>query len=345
MSEVIVDMRSDTFTLPTDEMREAMREAEVGDDCFGEDPSVQRLQEMAAERLGAEAGLFVPSGTMGNLCALISHTHPGQDVILEQFCHIMRAESGGYANIAGLSARPIRTQFGVIATDELEEEIDRYGAEKLGLVCIENSFNYSGGCAWLPSEFEALSNAVRKYESKLHVDGARVFNAAIATGSDVKEYMRHVDSLTFCVSKGLSAPVGSVLCGTRDFIEKAHVARKRLGGGMRQSGVLAAAGIVALQTNVDRLADDHARAAALKAGLEAIEGIQTVQPPVPTNIVVVDVGQMAWTTETVLDKWASRGIRAIPRRPTRARLVANRHTTDDHVSYVIEATRQMVMAA
>lgn len=344
-SDLAVDLRSDTITLPTERMREAMRGAEVGDDCFGEDPSVLRLQEMAAARLGAEAALFVPTGTMGNLCALISHARPGQDVILEQFCHIMRAESGGYANIAGLAARPLSTPFGVITPEALEAEIERYGAEKLGLVCIENTFNYSGGCAWLPSEFEALSRVVRKYDTRMHVDGARIFNAAIAAGADVKDYMRHVDSLTFCISKGLSAPVGSVLCGTSRFIEKAHAARKRLGGGMRQSGVLAAAGIVALESTVERLAEDHVRTAMLQAGLDAIDGIETVKPPVPTNMVVVDVARLKWTTDELLSKWASRGIRAVPRRPTRARLVANRHTTDDHVAYVIETTRQLVAAA
>ena len=345
MSDLAVDMRSDTITLPTDQMRQAMQRAEVGDDCFGEDPSVHRLQEMAAARVGAEAALFVPSGTMGNLCALISHARPGQDVILEQFCHIMRAESGGYANIAGLAVRPVTTAFGVITPQVFEAEIERYGADKLGLVCIENTFNYSGGCAWLPSEFEALSGVVHKYETRLHVDGARIFNAAIATGADVKDYMGHVDSLTFCVSKGLSAPVGSLLCGTRSFIEKAHAARRRLGGGMRQSGVLAAAGIVALESTVERLAEDHVRAATLQAGLDAIGGIETVKPPVPTNIVVVDVAQLNWTTDELLEKWASRSIRAVPRRPTRARLVANRHTTDDQVAYVIETTQQLVAAA
>ena len=345
MSSITVDMRSDTITFPTEEMREAMKRAEVGDDCFGEDPSVTRLQQMAAERLGTEAALFVPTGTMGNLCALISHARPGQDVILEQFCHILRAESGGYANIAGLAARPVATNFGIITPDVLEAEIERYGAEKLGLVCIENSHNYSGGCAWLPSEFAALAQVVRKYDTRLHVDGARIFNAAIAAGADVKEYTRHVDSVTFCVSKGLSAPVGSVLCGSHGFIDKAHAARKRLGGAMRQSGVLAAAGIIALQSTVERLAEDHARAAKLMEGLDAIEGIETIKPPVPTNIVVVDVAQMKWTTEELLEKWVARGIRAVPRRPTRARLVANRHTTDDHVAYVIEATQQLACAA
>jgi threonine aldolase len=342
---IAVDMRSDTITFPTEEMREAMKRAEVGDDCFGEDPSVCRLQELAAERLGTEAALFVPTGTMGNLCALICHAQPGQDVVLEQFCHILRAESGGYANVAGLAARPVATEFGILTPEVLEAEIERYGAEKLGLVCIENTHNYSGGSAWLPSEVEALANVVRKYGTRLHVDGARIFNAAIAAGADVKEYTRHVDSVTFCVSKGLSAPVGSVLCGTRSFIDKAHAARKRLGGGMRQSGVLAAAGIVALESTVERLAEDHARAAVLLEGLDAIEGVKTIRPPVPTNIVVVDVAQMKWTTDELLEKWAAHSIRAVPRRPNRARLVANRHTTDEQVAYVIDVTQQLARAA
>ena len=345
MANTAVDMRSDTITLPTEAMREAMKSAAVGDDCFGEDPSVLRLQEMAAARLGTEAALFVPTGTMGNLCALIAHTRPGQDMILEEFCHILRAESGGYANVAGLAARPVSAEYGIITPLVLETEIDRYGAEKLGLVCIENPHNYSGGCAWQPAEVAALYQVARKHGASVHVDGARIFNAAIAAGADVKEYTRHADSVTFCVSKGLSAPVGSVLCGRRSFIDRAHAARRRLGGGMRQSGVLAAAGIVALESTVDRLAEDHARAAALQQGLDAIEGVATVKPPVPTNLVLVDVARLNWSTDDLLEKWSSRGIRAVPRPPTRARLVANRHITDDDVAYVIETTRQLVQEA
>ncbi len=347
MSEKTVDLRSDTITLPTEEMREAMARAALGDDCFNEDPTVNRLQKLAAAKLGMEAALYVPSGTMGNSCALLAHTYPGQEVVFEEFAHMYRFEAGAYASFAGLSARLVKGEHGIIRPGHLEECIEGCGARYSGLslVCIENTYNYSGGSAWTPAEVEAVSSVVRRYNLKLHVDGARIFNAAVALGVDVKYYAQHVDSVMFCVSKSLSAPVGSLLCGSRTFIDRAYHMRRRLGGAMRQVGVLAAAGIVALEQMVDRLAEDHEKARLLREGLQAIDCLELSTPPVPTNMLIVDARKLGWTSEDLNGRWKACGILSIMRPPNRCRLVVHRHTTFEEVDYVVESTRRLVRAA
>ncbi len=344
MSDKTIDLRSDTITLPTEAMREAMAGAPLGDDVYGEDPSVNRLQELAAEKVGMEAALYVPSGTMGNACALMTHTHWGDEVLFEEQAHLYYWEAGTYASLAGLSARLVAGEHGVITADQVRETIraDNPHFAPLKVVCIENTHNNHAGHAWSVAEVAAVSSACREHGLKLHVDGARIFNAAIATGTTVPAYTQHVDSVMFCISKGLSAPVGSLLCGSRDFIDRAYRMRKRLGGAMRQAGVVAAAGVVALEQMVDRLAEDHAVARALAEGLGAIEGVEVIFPPRPTNILKVDLAALGWSAADLVAQWKARGVLCNPRPPHGARLVANRHVGLEDVKYVVEATRAMI---
>ena len=342
MPERTVDLRSDTVTLPTQEMKAAMMEAALGDDGYGEDATVNRLQELAAEKLGMEAGLYVPSGTMGNACALFAHTRSGDDVFFEERAHLFAGARGEFAVLNGVRPHPMQAEFGVIQPEGLEEAINSEDVSQPSLLCIENSHNGSGGSAWTPTEIESVSKSAKAHGLKIHMDGARIFNAVVAQGVDVKDYTRYIDSVMFCVSKGLSAPVGSLLCGPRSFIDEADAVRKRMGGGMRQAGIIAAAGIVALEKMVDRLAEDHENARLLCAGLEAIEGIKIHRPPTPTNFAMVNIEELGWRSESLIEKWKTCGILANPRPPVGARLVVHRHITHDDVIYVVAATRELV---
>ena len=346
MPERIVDLRSDTVTRPTDAMREAMARAPVGDDEYGEDPTVNQLEELAAAKLGMEAALYVPSGSMGNRCALIAHTGAGQGVYYETGAHIFAKARRGHAEAAGLRAYPLDGAFGVIAPGQLQEAVDAAGLEAVrgGLVCIENSHNLSGGNAWAPSEVEALAAAARARNLKLHMDGARLFNAAVARGVEASEFTRHADSVMFCVSKGLSAPVGSLLCGSHAFIDRARDVRKDLGGTMRQAGIIAAAGIVALDTMVPRLAEDQANAKRLYEGLSCLPRIIAEQPPAPTNFVTLDGRELGWHSSELLARLKEGGVLANPRPPTRARLVLHRHIGLDDLDHVVEVVRGLVGA-
>ncbi|HHY38241.1 MAG TPA: low specificity L-threonine aldolase, partial [Clostridia bacterium] len=254
----MIDLRSDTVTRPTPEMRRAMAEAEVGDDVYGEDPSVRQLEEIAAETMGKEAALFVASGTMGNQVALMAHTRRQDEVLLEAESHIFFYEAGGMAVLSGLMPFPIRTEDGILRPTDLERALRPSDIHfpKPSLVCLENTHNRHGGRVAGVEEIKKTCDFAHAHGLKVHLDGARIFNAAVALGVNVKSLVKDVDSVMFCLSKGLCAPVGSMLAGTRDFIEEARRCRKLLGGGMRQAGVLAAAGIVALKTMVDRLAED-----------------------------------------------------------------------------------------
>ena len=288
----IVDLRSDTVTHPTPAMREAMARAEVGDDVFRDDPTVNRLQALAAERLGKEAALFVPSGTMGNLAAVLTHCARGDEVILGDRCHTATTEAGGVAALGGVHPRTVPNQpDGTLSLAAIEAAInpddDHYPISRL--ICLENTHNRCGGVALTAEYTQRVGELARARGLRLHLDGARLFNAAAATGSSAAELSAPADSVTFCLSKGLCAPVGSVLCGDDEFIRKARRARKQLGGGMRQAGVIAAAGIVALETMTDRLADDHARARALADQLRQIPGILLEADPPPTNMVYLEL--------------------------------------------------------
>ncbi len=292
----MIDLRSDTVTKPTPAMREAIYRAEVGDDVMGEDPTVNRLEEMAAERLGKPAALFVASGTMGNLTALLAHCQRGDEVILGDLAHSYLYEAGGMAVLGGIHPRPVSNQpDGTIPLDKIEAAVQPDNAHfaRTRLIALENTHNRCGGAAIPPGYFAAVREIADRHGLKVHLDGARLFNAAVALGVDPREITQHVDSVTFCLSKGLSAPVGSVLCGDMDFIYHAQRVRKVLGGGMRQAGIIAAAGVVALEQMVDRMAEDHIRARRLAEGIAAIPGFTIDLERVQTNIVNFDLAAEA----------------------------------------------------
>ena len=257
-----------------------------------------------------EAGLYVPSGSMGNRCALVAHTRPGDEVVYAAGAHVFGGYRAHSAAEACLAARSVPLEFGVMRPEQVEEIADQANPNRArpSLVWIENSHNLSGGSAWLPAQVEALAAAVHKHGLNLHIDGARIFNAAVAVGVDVRAYTEHADSVMFCASKGLSAPVGSLLCGRREFIEQARQVRSRLGGAMRQAGIVAAAAIVAIETMVERLAEDQAHAQLLHEGLADIEGLKSIQPPHPTNFVTVDCNRLGWSSQELVDRWKAYGI-------------------------------------
>ena len=285
----MIDLRSDTVTLPTPAMREAMARAEVGDDVYGEDPTINKLQEMAAERLGKEAAIFVPSGTMGNAISVLAHAGRGEAVMVGNQSHIYRYEVGGASTLGGSPMYVLPTQDnGMLDLYQVEIGIsdgsDEHSAPT-ALLCIENTHNRCGGAVLNVEQVEALSKLAHAHNVAVHMDGARVFNAAVALGIPVSTLVSSVDSVMFCLSKGLSAPVGSIVVGSRAFIHKAHRMRKLLGGGMRQAGVLAAAGIVALEQMVDRLAEDHENSKRLAYGLADFPQIDIDPSRVVTDIV------------------------------------------------------------
>jgi threonine aldolase len=288
----IIDLRSDTVTHPTPEMRKAMSEAEVGDDVYGEDPTVNRLEFMAAQKTGKEAALFTTSGTQSNLISVLSHTQRGNEIILGDQSHIFWYEVGGASAIGGVVLHTLpNDKTGQIDVNEIENAIrgNNLHYPETSLVCLENTHNRCGGSILSVAYTENICEVAHKHALKVHLDGARIFNAAVALGVDAKILSKSVDSVSFCLSKGLSAPVGSLLCGNKTFVDRARKYRKMLGGGMRQAGILAAAGIVALNTMIDRLAEDHTNAKRLYQGLASIRGIIPAQDNVPTNIVMFDI--------------------------------------------------------
>ncbi len=306
-----IDLRSDTVTLPTEEMREAMQGAELGDDVFGEDPTVNRLQERAAERLGKEAGLLVTSGTQGNLVSLLAQTRPGEEVIVEADAHLLNNESGGIARIAGLTPRVLPGRYGALTGAQIEAALRPTNLHfpPTSVVCLENTHNAAGGTVLRPEQMEEVGGVARDHDLRLHVDGARIFNAAVALQVPPERLAREADSLTFCLSKGLSCPAGSVVVGSRRFIGEARRARKVLGGGMRQAGILAAAGLVALDTMVDRLAEDHARARRLAKRIASLGAVDVDLDSVQTNIVIFDVSPLGVSSAAFQKELASRGLR------------------------------------
>ncbi|MBV6396300.1 MAG: L-allo-threonine aldolase [Anaerolineales bacterium] len=289
-----IDLRSDTVTQPTPAMREAMANAEVGDDVYDEDPTVNQLQELAAHMTGKEAALFVPTGTMGNLASILAHCQRGDEVMLGKRSHIYLFEAGGISALGGIHSCQLPNQpDGSLLLSDLEAGIrdDDPHEPVTRLICLENTHNRCGGTFQTPAYMKQVSEFAHARGLRVHLDGARLFNSSIAQGMDVKEITRHVDSLTFCLSKGLSAPVGSLICGTRDFIRRAYRQRKILGGAMRQAGIVAAAGIVALETMVNRLAEDHARARRLADGLRGNRGLILDTPTPATNMVFASLAE------------------------------------------------------
>ena len=288
----IIDLRSDTVTHPTPAMREAMAQAVVGDDVFGEDPTVQRLEAMAAELMGKEAAVFVASGTMGNLTCLLAHCQRGDEAIVGSEAHVLHYEVGGAAGLGGIQLRPVPNDArGLLDIEAIEATIRGQNIHfpLTALVCLENTHNRCGGGVITPEETAEVVELARRYGTAVHLDGARIFNAAVALGVPAAQLAAEVDSVTFCLSKGLAAPVGSLVCGSADFVARARKARKMLGGGMRQVGVIAAAGIVALETMIERLAEDHEHARLLAQGLAQVPGVRIDATSVQTNIVVLNL--------------------------------------------------------
>ncbi len=341
----IVDLRSDTITRPTPAMRRAMAEAQVGDDVFGEDPTINRLQEMAALRLGKEAALFVPSGTMGNLASAMAHCGRGDEVILGDMSHTYLFEQGGLAAVGGIHPRPVRNEpDGTMDVDTIEAVIrpDDVHHPRTRLIVLENTHNRCNGYPLSPEYMRRMRSLADRHGIAIHVDGARIFNSALAQGVDVRDLAADADSVTFCLSKGLAAPVGSVVCGSRDFISRARRARKVLGGGMRQAGVLAAAGIVALEQMVDRLAEDHANARRLGEVLNTVEGLKTFPGMIKTNIFYVRTEREGLTSRMLAEKLKAEGILLLPTSPLNLRVVTNYHVSSDDIDYAIKVFRDVM---
>lgn len=340
----LVDLRSDTVTRPTPAMWKAMALAEVGDDVLGDDPTVKRLEALAAERLEKEAALFVPSGTMGNLAALLAHCGRGDEVILGDKSHTIVYEQGGMAALGGIMPRTLPNQpDGTLRLDEIEAAIraDNIHYPRTRLICLENTHNNCFGVPLTPAYTAAVVALAQQHGLKVHIDGARIFNAAAALEVDVRELVRGVDSVTFCLSKGLCAPVGSVLCGSAAFIAEARRARKVLGGGMRQVGIMAAAGIVALKEMTLRLDADHACAQCLAEGLAAIPGIEVY--PVYTNMVYFGLNDaIPLSAYEVTARLKERGVLVLPRDARSFRAVTHYWIDADAVDYALEAMRAVL---
>ncbi len=288
----MIDLRSDTVTLPTEEMRERMRHAKVGDDVYREDPSINQLEELSACLMGKEQGLFIPSGTMGNLIAVLAVCQRGDEVIMGNMSHTFLYEAGGISALGGIFAHTLPNQpDGTLKLDHVRDAIRGLDIHEpqTRMIILENTHNRCGGVPLTIEYVQSVQSIARANNLWLHLDGARIFNAAINLNRGVNELVSPFDSITFCLSKGLGAPVGSVLCGSRQFIAKARRLRKQLGGGMRQAGILAAAGIYALKNNVNRLADDHRRAIVLAEGLEKINGIQLIMNTPQTNMIYLSI--------------------------------------------------------
>jgi len=338
-----VDLRSDTITQPTAAMREAIAGAELGDDVFGDDPTVNRLQERSAELFGKEAALFVPSGTMANQVAVRSHTEPGDEIILESGAHIFLYEGGGFAALAGVSARCVDGERGLLDAESVRAAIRPEGGRShfpvTRVICLENSANRGGGTVYSVDRTEAIAEVARSHGLALHLDGARIFNAAVALGASVRELCEPFDTIAYCLSKGLGCPVGSLIVGTRSFIDRAHRFRKMYGGGMRQAGVLAAAGLHALEHHVDRLADDHRRAQHLARSIAELPGIEVDLAGVETNMVYVDVAGTGRTAEDFVEALEGRGIRVISVGPSTLRAVLHLDVDDAGLDRAIDGFR------
>ena len=333
-----VDLRSDTVTLPSEEMMEAIQNVKLGDDVMREDPTVNELEELAAKKLGKEAGLFVASGTMGNICSIVAQTTHGDEIILEENSHIVLHETASAAVIGGLQLRTLKGKDGYLITPEMLTEAVR-GVDVhypiSSLVTIENTHNMAGGICWTPEQFHSLAVPAKKNNLKVHVDGARIFNSAIAQNISAKTLAKEADSLTFCLSKGLACPVGSVIVGSQEFIDKALRVRKMLGGGMRQAGIIAAPGIVALETMIDRLADDHKNTQLLAKGLGEIDGI-TFPKPYPTNLLFIDISGLGIKGIEFKNALAEKNILVSSRWDTVFRLVTHYGIEKEDIEYVIE---------
>ena len=336
-----VDLRSDTVTKPTPEMREAMAEAEVGDDVYRDDPTVNRLEELAAEMLGKEAAIFVPSGTMGNLIALMVHCQRGDEVIVGNQSHIYLNEAGGMSALGGIQPCPVQNRpDGTLALDDILASIRTEDVHHpiTRLICLENTQNICGGIPLTAEYTRQVGELARENNLSLHVDGARIFNAAVAQNLAVRELVEPADSVMFCLSKGLAAPIGSMLVGTRTFIARARHIRKMLGGGMRQAGVVAAAGIISLEKMTKRLAEDHARAKKIADGLRQVKGLVVDSNSPFTNMVYLNLSEnVRINAQQVTQKMKDAGVLVDPENARRFRLVTHYWIDDVAVEKTVSA--------
>lgn len=342
----VVDLRSDTVTKPTPEMREAMAKAEVGDDVYEDDPTVNKLQEMAAAMLGKEDSLFVASGTMGNLLALLAHCQRGEEIIVGDQSHIYLNEAGGMAALGGMQACPIRNQKdGTLALDDISASIRTEDVHHpiTRLVCIENTQNICGGVPLTAAYTRTVGDLAHSRDLRFHIDGARIFNSAVAQNISVKELVAPADSVMFCLSKGLCAPIGSMLVGSKTFIKRARHLRKMLGGGMRQVGIVAAAGIYSLENMVERLDDDHARAKKLADGLKQVKGLVVDAGSPSTNMVYFNLADQAKkNAEQVSIELKKYGVIVGPEDEKRFRLVTHYWVDDTAVDRTVSAFREVL---
>jgi len=341
---MMIDLRSDTVTHPTEAMREAMAKAPLGDDVYGEDPTVTRLEALAAEMTGCEAALFIPSGTMGNLVCLMTHGGHGDEILVDPDAHTYYYEQGALCSIAGYVPHFVPADRGVMNPADvlaaLRSEDSHFAIPRL--LWLENTHNRGGGTITPPDVHRELCRVAHHRGLKVHLDGARIFNASVALGVDVSVFTQHVDSMQFCLSKGLSAPVGSAVVGPKDFIATARRVRKRLGGGMRQAGVIAAAGIVALETMIDRLAEDHAHARRLALGLARIDRLGVRPEDVQTNMVFLDVSKLGLEGIAFLTRLKEAGVLAVGVGPTMIRCCTHRHIGPAEVDSAVERFAEMI---
>jgi threonine aldolase len=336
--EKVIDFRSDTVTLPTREMLEAILTAPLGDDGFRDDPTILQLEDLAAKKVGKEAAVLVPSGTMGNAISVLSRVEKGDQIILGSRCHIYNTEGGHFAIAGGAIPRPLKDDSGCMDPHEVEAAIrpKRPGFPGTALICMENTHNSAGGIALSPAQMKEIYEVGQSRGVPVHTDGARIFNAAIYNGVDVKELTKYTDSIMFCLSKGLSAPIGSIVCGTKEFEQKARSVRRWMGGTMRQAGVIAAPGIIALTKMVDRLKDDHETARMLAEGLRKL-GIRVVNYPPQTNMVFIDISGLGITGADLSKKMAPFGIKM-----GGTRLVTHREIEKEDISYVLECLEKVL---
>ena len=339
-----VDLRSDTVTQPTPEMRGMMSSADVGDDVLGDDPNVNELQRRMAEMLGKEAAIFIPSGTMSNAIAIRAHTNPGDEIVTERYSHIYVYEGGGFAALSGCSVALVDADLGIMKPNDVAKAIRKVEGS-LGhypngsLICVENTSNRGGGTYYSQDDLDKIAHIAHENNCAAHIDGARLFNAVIATSTDPARMVREYDSISICLSKGLGAPVGSVLVGSSEFIDRAHRWRKMFGGGMRQAGMLAAAGIYALENNIDRLATDHIRAKNLATAINNIESFSVNLDTVRSNMVYIscDEGQ----AQLLVDNLSKEGIDILTINDSTVRAVIHLHITDEDIDRTINAFKNI----
>jgi threonine aldolase len=337
----------DTATLPTPEMMAAIAAAQLGDDVYGEDPTVNELEATAATMLGKQAAVLLPSATMANLAAVMSWTRPGDEVVLEAGAHLLYYEAGGLSAVAGCVPLPVPGDRGVLRADEVARRLRHPDIHfpHTSLLCVENTHNRAGGTVTPVTVMKELRELCDRHQLALHVDGARIFNAAVALGVPAADLAADADSVSFALSKGLSAPVGALLAGTAEFIGRARRARKMLGGGMRQAGVIAAAGLVALRTGVERLAEDHQRARQIASRLAGLPGLRVDPGSVETNMVLADTSGWGLSAEQLVAALADRGIKAGPRPPDSVRFVTHRQIGEAEVDALVDALRAIAPGA